>query len=79
MEDKIKLRRLGLDDLPAADQLRQAAGWNQTLTDWRRLLALDPEGCFAAVDESQIVGTATTTSFGNESAVRNVTNVATLG
>lgn len=68
MEAKIDLRTLRTEDLSAADKLRQAAGWNQTLTDWQRLLELDPEGCFAAVDGSEIVGTATTTSFGTELA-----------
>lgn len=68
MESQINLRFLKSDDLPAADELRQAAGWNQTLTDWRRLPALDPEGCFVAVDKDQVVGTATTTSFGDDLA-----------
>ena len=65
---KIELRRLELGDLSAADGLRQAAGWNQTPADWRRLLALDPQGCFAAVDQKQLVGTATTSSFGTKVA-----------
>ena len=68
MEANIKLRRLELSDLPAADRLRHAAGWNQTPADWRRMLALDPEGCFAAVDQNRVVGTATTTSYGSELA-----------
>jgi GNAT superfamily N-acetyltransferase len=68
MKTKIDLRVLRVEDLPAADKLRQTAGWNQTLLDWRRLLALDPAGCFAAVDGEQVVGTATTTSFGTELA-----------
>jgi GNAT superfamily N-acetyltransferase len=68
MEEEIKLRRLDLSDLPFADSLRQAAGWNQTLADWRRILFLDPEGCFAAIDQDTVVGTATTTSFGTDLA-----------
>ena len=38
-------------DLAAADQLRQLAGWNQAPEDWRRLLTLEPEGCFVAVED----------------------------
>jgi len=65
---EIELRRLTTEDLSAANDLRQAAGWNQTLTDWRRLLALDPDGCFVAVKEGRVVGTVTNTSFGLELA-----------
>jgi predicted N-acetyltransferase YhbS len=59
------LRRLRTDDLAAADQLRVDLGWNQTIADWQRLLALSPEGCFAAEQNGRIVGTCTTTSYGN--------------
>lgn len=68
MKTKISLRLLRPTDFPAADKLRQAVEWNQTLPDWRRMLALDPEGCFVAVDKDQVVGTATTTSFGTDLA-----------
>lgn len=64
MSDSILLRCLTSEDLSGADKLRQAAGWNQTLRDWQRFLSLDPAGCFAAVDGNEVVGTATTTSYG---------------
>lgn len=47
-------------------QLKDAAGWNQTEEDWRRLLTLEPNGCFAAVKDGRLVGTTTTTTYGNE-------------
>lgn len=53
------LRRLCAEDLAAADQLRADLGWNQTILDWQRLLALSPEGCFVAEQTSRIVGTCT--------------------
>jgi GNAT superfamily N-acetyltransferase len=62
------VRKLTVDDLPAADQLRALAGWNQTIPDWERLLDLEPEGCFTADQGGRIVGTATTTSYGNRLA-----------
>jgi GNAT superfamily N-acetyltransferase len=55
-------------DLPFADSLRQLAGWNQTLDDWRRLLAHDPSGCFVAEWQGEPVGTITTTKYGPELA-----------
>ena len=50
-------------DIPAAMALKEAAGWNQTEADWRRLLSLEPNGCFAAVKDGRLVGTTTTTVY----------------
>jgi predicted N-acetyltransferase YhbS len=62
--ERVDLRRMTDRDLPAADELRRLAGWNQTLEDWRRLLWLEPGGCFVAVQEDGVVGTVTTTTYG---------------
>jgi len=43
--------------------LRAAVGWNQTEQDWRRLLELEPSGCFVACEGGKIVGTVTTLRF----------------
>jgi GNAT superfamily N-acetyltransferase len=51
-------------DIPAAMQLKEAAGWNQTEADWRRLLRLEPNGCFGAIKDGRLVGTTTTTIYG---------------
>ncbi len=47
------------DDLPAALALSTQAGWNQTPEDWRRLLDLSPDGCFAGRLDGRLVATAT--------------------
>lgn len=65
---QIKTRLLTASDIPAADRLRDAAGWNQTRDDWNRLITLEPRGCFAAVENGQVMGTATTTTFGQDLA-----------
>ena len=59
-----EIRSLFESDIPAAMRLKEAAGWNQTETDWRRLLSLEPNGCFAAVRDGRLVGTTTTTIHG---------------
>ncbi len=59
------LRCLCPDDLRPADQLRADLGWNQTILDWKRLLALSPEGCVVAEQSGRIVGTCTKVSYGN--------------
>ena len=65
-EPAIDIRLLFESDIPAAMQLKEAAGWNQTEEDWRRLLALEPNGCFAAVNDGRLVGTTTTTIYGRD-------------
>jgi predicted N-acetyltransferase YhbS len=62
--ENMSLRRMTDGDLPAADELRRLAGWNQTIEDWRRLLWLEPRGCFVAVQNRDVVGTVTTTIYG---------------
>lgn len=61
----IRIRTLREDDLVFADRARAQAGWNQMLTDWQRLLALEPDGCFLAEIDGHPVGTATTTVYGD--------------
>jgi len=56
-------RRLTRTDIPAADALRQAAHWNQTERDWERLIAFNPDGCFAAEVDGRVAGSATTTVY----------------
>src|SRR6266852_4773742 len=62
--ENVSLRRMTDSDLRAADELRRLAGWNQTIEDWRRLLRLEPRGCFVAVQNGEVVGTVTTTTYG---------------
>ena len=60
----VDIRLLFEADIPAAMQLKEAAGWNQTEGDWRRLLRLEPNGCFGAIKGGRLVGTTTTTIHG---------------
>jgi GNAT superfamily N-acetyltransferase len=64
----VTIRRLTPADLGEADQLRAELGWNQTISDWRRFLALAPDGCFGAERNGKIVGTCTSVCFGDELA-----------
>ena len=59
----LRLRLMTPADLPFADSLRALAGWNQTIEDWQRLLANEPNGCFLAEWSGAPVGTATTTVY----------------
>lgn len=61
-------RLLVSQDVPAAMELSAEAGWNQTEADWRRILALEPEGCFALDCEGMLAGTATAICYGRDMA-----------
>src|ERR1044071_5633272 len=63
-EGKIETRLLAEPDVAEAMRLKEAAGWNQTEADWRRILRLGPRGCFAATVGGRLVATTTTTSYG---------------
>lgn len=60
----ILVRTMTSDDLPAGLSLSAQAGWNQTQADWRRVLSLEPTGCFVAEREGAVVGTVASCRFG---------------
>jgi ribosomal protein S18 acetylase RimI-like enzyme len=64
----LELRALTAADLPFAAALRALVGWNQTLDDWRRFLAMQPDGCFLARWHGRPAGTATTLIYGPDLA-----------
>jgi ribosomal protein S18 acetylase RimI-like enzyme len=68
MSPSLRLRVLTPADLFFADSLRASVGWNQTLADWERFLALEPDGCFLAEWDGAPAGTATTMVYGAELA-----------
>jgi GNAT superfamily N-acetyltransferase len=68
MSQPLHLRILRPEDLSFADSLRAIVGWNQTIDDWRRFLAMEPEGCFLAEMDGVPVGTVTTLRYGSQAA-----------
>lgn len=58
-ELNIEIRPMGQADLADAVSLGTNEGWNQTEADWRRILGLCPQGCFAAHAPTTLVGTVT--------------------
>ncbi len=59
----IAIRRLTPDDVDFGMLLKQQSGWNQTRTDWRRYLHLQPDGCFLAESSGQPAGTVVVIVF----------------
>lgn len=66
--ENLEIRRLTENDLVAAMRLKELAHWNQTESDWRRLLRLEPRGCFAGCLNGRIIASITTTTYGKELA-----------
>jgi GNAT superfamily N-acetyltransferase len=64
----IEIRRMTIEDLPLGLRLARQAGWNQTKSDWRRFLNMEPEGCFVAELNGSSVGTTATCVFGEQAA-----------
>lgn len=62
------VRPLQAADLADAIRLEDAAGWNQTEADWRRMIALEPELCLAVECDGHVVATATATCYGTRLA-----------
>ena len=52
------IRCLTVADIPSGMRLKDQNGWNTRPEDWRRQLELEPEGCFAAELDGQVIGTA---------------------
>ncbi len=55
-------------DVPSALRLEELIRWNQTESDWRRVLALDARGCFGAFIAGQLIGTITTATYAGQLA-----------
>ena len=58
-----ELRRMTDADIDFGMRLKTAAGWNQRPADWKRLIRLEPEGCFVLENDGVPVGTVTTTLY----------------
>ena len=57
------VRALTRADIPAAMRIKEAAGWNQTETDWHNLLQLAPETCFCLECGGSLAATATAACY----------------
>jgi GNAT superfamily N-acetyltransferase len=64
----VSIRPFFRDDIPAALELCRVAGWNQMDADWARFIEYEPDGCFVAEIDGQLVGTVTTTCYGTDLA-----------
>jgi GNAT superfamily N-acetyltransferase len=59
-----RIRQLEPADAPQALALSQAAGWQQTIEDWRLAIEMNPGGCFAMEMDGTVVATTTSIRYG---------------
>ncbi len=58
-----QVRKMTYEDIGFGMKLKAIAGWNQLSADWKRLLDLEPDGCFVLECLGESVGTVTTTLY----------------
>lgn len=59
----MRIRQLRHEDIPRAMSLSSQAGWNQAPSDWRRLIDLTPNGCFAGWVDEDLIATSTLVTY----------------
>lgn len=59
------IRNLSMAEVAVAHRLAVNEGWNQTERDWQRLTELLPEGCLAAFQSEQLLGTISAITYGD--------------
>jgi len=64
----IRIRNMNLKDVERAMELKDSAGWNQVQWDWETFLNLNPELCYVATLDGEVVGTTTAISFAGKVA-----------
>jgi creatinine amidohydrolase/Fe(II)-dependent formamide hydrolase-like protein len=64
----LAIRAMSTADIAAGMELKTLSGWNQTEDDWNLFLREAPDGCFVAIQNGRVVGTATAIRYGEELA-----------
>jgi GNAT superfamily N-acetyltransferase len=67
-DDREGVRLLRMSDLAVAFKLSAQAGWNQTEEDWRMLLELAPQSCWAIEIDGALAATTTLICYGRQLA-----------
>lgn len=60
----VEVRRFTLADVPFGKMLTDGEDWHRATSDWVRLVRLEPEGCFLAVEDGIPAGTTAAVTFG---------------
>lgn len=62
------MRRMIESDIPSGLALSHAAGWNQTVRDWRYFVEHTRAGCLVEEIDGHVAGTSATLDYGDEFA-----------
>ncbi len=68
----VEIRRFTLDDIPFGKMLTDGEEWHRAASDWVRLVRLEPEGAFMAVDDGIPTGTTAAVTFGPVAWIHSV-------
>lgn len=61
----VTLRPMTAADIPAGMALKNSAGWNQSVRDWRMIFNASQGGSYVAVIDKSVIGTITTITYSN--------------
>ncbi len=68
----VEIRRFALDDIPFGKMLTDGEEWHRATSDWVRLVKLEPDGAFLAVEDGIPAGTAAGVRFGDLAWIHSV-------
>ncbi len=68
----LEIRPFTLADIPFGKMLTDGEEWHRAASDWVRLVRLEPEGCFLAVDDGIPAGTTAAVTFGTVAWIHSV-------
>ena len=68
----IDVKTMARSDFPFATRLTNTMNWDLTEEDFRFMMAMEPEGCFVALDDTKKTGLITTVSFDKIGWIGNV-------
>ncbi len=68
----LEIRPFTLADIPFGKMLTDGEEWHRATSDWVRLVRLEPDGCFLAVDDGIPAGTTAAVTFGSVAWIHSV-------
>lgn len=68
----LNIRNISVEDFAFAVNLTDTMNWNLAKEDFEFMTALEPDGCFIMLDDSERIGLTTTINFGRMGWVGNV-------
>ena len=70
--ENVTIRKMVKNDLDASVKLTESEGWDYGIGDFERLLYYEPDGCFVATYNNQLIGITTSIAYTHFAWIGNV-------